>query len=72
MDIQDIKLIDKSKMITLSYPAAAIFDLLIKQYPHKTMIKMISKIGLYTESHAESIVGDTLDFLIQHNVLVQE
>ncbi|HEX9971240.1 MAG TPA: hypothetical protein VGD14_04140 [bacterium] len=74
VDIQDIKLIDKknNKMITLNYPEAAIFDLLIKQYPHKTLIRTLSKIGLLTEIHAENLIGDTIDFLVQNNVLMPE
>ncbi len=74
VDIHDIKLIDKrdKKMITINYPEAAIFDLLIKQYSHKTMIKMISKIGLLTETHAENLIGETIDFLVQNNVLIPE
>lgn len=74
VDIQDVKLFNKTtnKTLILNYPEAAVLDLLIKQYPLKTVIRMLSKIGFYTESHAESIVGDTLDFLIQNNVLVRE
>lgn len=74
VDIQDIKLIDNSngKLITLNYPEAAIFDLLIKQYPHKMMIRMLSKIGLMTDSHAENLIRDTIDFLVQNNVLMPE
>lgn len=74
VDTQNIKLMDKSKskMITLNYPEAAIFDLLIKQYPYKTMIRMISKIGLMTENHAENLICDTIDFLVQQHVLIPE
>lgn len=74
VDIQNIKLIDqrKNKMITLRYPEAAIFDLLIKQYSHKTMVRMLSKIGLMTESHAENLIGDTIDFLVQNYMLMPE
>lgn len=74
VDIQDIKLIDqrKNKVLTLNYPAAAIFDLLIRQYPHKKMIQMISKIGLLTETHAENLIGETIDFLVQNRVLMPE
>jgi len=74
VDIQDIKLIDNSndKLITLRYPEAAIFDLLIKQYSYKTMIRMLSKIGLMTDSHAENLIGDTIDFLVKNHVLMPE
>jgi hypothetical protein len=74
VDIQDIKLIDNrnNRMLTLNYPEAAIFDMLIKQYPHKTMIRMLSKIGLLTETHAENLICDTIDFLVQNNVLMPE
>jgi hypothetical protein len=74
VNIHDVKLFDKTtkNTITLKYPEAAVLDLLIKQYPHKTMVRILSKIGLYTESHAESILGDTLDFMIQHKILVQD
>ncbi|MCI0493525.1 hypothetical protein L0Z72_00850 [candidate division KSB1 bacterium] len=74
VDIQDAKLIDNTngKLITLRYPEAAIFDLLIKQYSHKTMVRMLSKIGLMTDSHAENLIGDTIDFLVQNNVIMPE
>ena len=71
VDIQDIKLVHlkENKQLTLAYPEAAIFDLLIKGYPYKTMIRMMKQITLLTETHAENLIRDTIDFLIQHNVL---
>ena len=74
VDIEDIKLIDqrKNKILTLTYPSAAIFDLLIKKYPKITMIRMISKIGLLTETHAEYLIGETIDFLVKNHVLMPE
>lgn len=74
VDLHDIKLTDKGngRLITLNYPEAAIFDLLIKQYPHTTMIRMISKIGLLTETHAENLIGDTIDLLVRNQVLMPE
>ncbi len=74
VDIQDVKLVDKKgkKVLTLHYPEAAIFDLLIKRYPHNTMIRMMAHIGLLTETHAENLIRDTIDFLVQHRVLLLE
>jgi hypothetical protein len=72
VELHDVKLFNKktNQSLTLNYPEAAIFDLLVKEYPHLTMIRMLSKIGFMTESHAESLLNDTLDFLMQHNVFI--
>lgn len=74
VDIQNIQMIDKlnRKVITLFYPEAAIFDLLMKQYPCEIMIRMLSKIGLMTETHAEDLIRDTIDFLVQNNIIMPE
>jgi hypothetical protein len=74
VDINEVKLIDKGKneLFALGYPEAAIFDLLIKQYPPKTMIRMLSKICLITKSHADSLLRDTIEYLVQQNILIQE
>ena len=74
VDIHDIKVFDKNtnKTLTLNYPEAAIFDLFIKKYSQKTMVQMTSKIGLLTENHAENLIRDTIDFLVQNNILIQE
>ena len=73
VNMYDIQIIDRqtNQAITLGYPEAAVFDLLIKEYPCEKIIQMISYIVHCAKSHAESILNDTLNKLIQKNFIRQ-
>ena len=62
VDIYDIKLVNREKGIQfcLSYPQAAIFDLLLKGYNRKMIVRMLIHIAHMTETHAEHLLEDTL------------
>lgn len=71
VDIFHIKLINmkEHKQLTLRYPDAAIFALLIKKYAHSKMVNMISEIAHVTTEHAEGLISDTIKMLKKHDVL---
>ncbi len=74
VNISDIEIIDQESGMrtTLNYPEAAVLDLLIKEYPSQTVTQMISKICFCTISHAQSIIIDTIESLLQFNLIILE
>jgi hypothetical protein len=70
VDVFDIKLINmkEHKQLTLKYPDAAVFALLINKYEPGKIINMISEIAHVTPKHAEGIINDTIDMLKENNV----
>lgn len=74
VDIFDIKVSNAvlNTVTELSYHQAVIWDLLIKNYPYKSIIKMMALIGRMTATHAKAVVDDTLEFLLTENILRKE
>lgn len=71
VDIFDIKLINSKEhlQITLRYPDAAIFALIVHGYSYDTMVEMMTSIAHVTKSHAAGLIGDTINLLKENKVL---
>ena len=71
VNIQDIQFINHNEHLyfTLHYPEAAIFDLIFKGYGKKSMVRMMTKIALVSETHAEDLIRDTINILIENKVI---
>jgi len=74
VDVFDIKLYHalRNASITLPYPQAAVWDMLVKQIPRVKMIDRLSKIGCMTAAHAEQVLGETLDYLLAEQLLMKK
>lgn len=74
VDMYDIKLINATEhcQLILRYPDAAIFALIHDGYKYQKLIQMVSKIAHTTEKHAEEMIGDVLDMLIENKVIVEK
>jgi len=73
VELRHIQIIDRvnARQLALEYPKAAVFDLIIKQVPEPTLVRMIAKIALVTESHARKIIHDTIDELVQNEIILR-
>jgi hypothetical protein len=71
VDIFDIKLINAKKhvQLTLKYPDAAVFALIVHGYSFDTMVRMMTSIAHVTQSHAEDLIKDTVIMLRENHVL---
>ncbi|MBN1997921.1 hypothetical protein JW935_10240 [candidate division KSB1 bacterium] len=71
VDIADIQFIDHTNNIQfrLPYPQAVVFDLLLKGYSKDTMVRMICKIALVMEAHAQNLIQDTITELKNKAIL---
>ena len=73
VDLRDIKLTHKDgRKLVLDYPQAAIFDMLLKQYSSDTRIRMMRHIGILSEQHARQLINDTIEMLVDTQVLLSE
>ncbi|MBN2215683.1 MAG: hypothetical protein JW723_15750 [Bacteroidales bacterium] len=74
VDMFDIKLINMKarKQITLRYPDAAVYALMLKGYAYTDMVRMMAEIALVTKSHAEKLVNDTMNMLQEYNVIEKQ
>jgi len=74
VDIFDIKLINTKEhcQLKLKYPDAAIFALKHDGYAGQKLIHMVSKIAHTTEKHAEEMIRDVLNMLIENQVFIEK
>ena len=74
VDMFDIKLINmkERKQLTLKYPEAAVYALMIKGYAYTDMIRLMAEIAFVTRSHAESLVNDTMKMLQKYDIIERQ
>jgi hypothetical protein len=74
VDVFDIKVYHGllNISITLSYPRAAVWDMLVKETAQAKMIELLSKIGCMTADHAEAVLSDTLEYLVSEQLVIKK
>ena len=73
VNISGIQLDDKKgHVVSLDYPEAAVFDLLLKKLPDEKIISMLSKIYPGNSSDPVKIFSDTVDLLVKHKIIITD